>query len=112
FNGGWKNTKFVIRKNRAEPEVCEVEAPDILNAGEFRGLWIKWLDDIITVCIEGVVFYVTRTLIHFQSIGVCTGWGATGSKEPLFVGHVSHERTQTVGEVQPSYGTCYVSYGG
>lgn len=46
FIGGWKNTKSVIRKNRAKPDVCEVETPDILNAGEFRGFWIKWLDDV------------------------------------------------------------------
>lgn len=46
FIGGWKNTKSVIRKNRTKPDVAEVETPDILNAGEFRGFWIRWQDNV------------------------------------------------------------------
>ncbi|XP_058818131.1 uncharacterized protein LOC131681390 [Topomyia yanbarensis] len=83
FIGGWKNTKSVIRKNRTKPDVCEVETPDILNAGEFRGFWVKWLDDVITVGMEGAAaaFLSYENTDHFpiNFVGVCTGWGASGS---------------------------------
>lgn len=49
FIGGWKNSKSVIRKNRTKPDVAEFDTPDILNDGEFRGFWIRWSDNTITV---------------------------------------------------------------
>lgn len=83
FIGGWKNTKSVIRKNRAKPDVCEVDTPDILNAGEFRGFWIKWIDNVITVGMEGAaaafLSYENPDAYDINFVGVCTGWGATGS---------------------------------
>lgn len=45
FIGGWGNTKSVIRRNKQKPERAETETPDILNAGEFRGFWIRWTVD-------------------------------------------------------------------
>lgn len=41
FIGGWGNTKSVIRYNQAKPEVAECETPNILDAGEYRGFWIR-----------------------------------------------------------------------
>uniref|UniRef100_A0A182JIQ8 Farnesoic acid O-methyl transferase domain-containing protein n=1 Tax=Anopheles atroparvus TaxID=41427 RepID=A0A182JIQ8_ANOAO len=83
FIGGWKNTKSVIRKNRTKPDVAEVDTPDILNAGEFRGFWIRWLDNVITVGNEGAaaafLSYENPDPFPINCIGVCTGWGATGS---------------------------------
>lgn len=38
--------------------------------------------------------------------------GETEDGEPLFVGRVQHNDTVTIGKVQPSHGTCYISYGG
>ncbi|XP_062548424.1 uncharacterized protein LOC134213403 isoform X2 [Armigeres subalbatus] len=83
FIGGWKNTKSVIRKNRSKPDVCEVETPDILNPGEFRGFWIKWIDNVITVGMEGAaaafLSYENPDAYDINYFGVCTGWGANGS---------------------------------
>ncbi|XP_052863072.1 uncharacterized protein LOC128269719 [Anopheles cruzii] len=83
FIGGWKNTKSVIRKNRAKPDVAEVDTPDILNAGEFRGFWIRWLDNVITVGNEGAaaafLSYENPDPFPINCVGVCTGWGASGS---------------------------------
>lgn len=83
FIGGWKNTKSVIRKNRTKPDVSEVETPDILNAGEFRGFWVKWIDNVITVGMEGAaaafLSYENTEPFTVNFVGVCTGWGASGS---------------------------------
>uniref|UniRef100_A0A182WQL7 Farnesoic acid O-methyl transferase domain-containing protein n=1 Tax=Anopheles minimus TaxID=112268 RepID=A0A182WQL7_9DIPT len=83
FIGGWKNTKSVIRKNRTKPDVTELETPDILNAGEFRGFWIRWQDNVITVGNEGsaaaFLSYENPEPFPINSVGFCTGWGATGS---------------------------------
>ncbi|XP_052893406.1 C3 and PZP-like alpha-2-macroglobulin domain-containing protein 8 isoform X2 [Anopheles moucheti] len=83
FIGGWKNTKSVIRKNRTKPDVAEVETPDILNAGEFRGFWIRWLDNVITVGMEGsaaaFLSFENPEPYPINCVGVCTGWGASGS---------------------------------
>lgn len=38
--------------------------------------------------------------------------GESEDGEPLFVGRVKYEGTVTVGKVQPSHGTCYISYAG
>lgn len=46
FLGGWGNTKSVIRRNRTKPDVVEVETPNILNAGEFRGFWVRWFNGV------------------------------------------------------------------
>lgn len=83
FLGGWKNTKSVVRKNRTKPDVVEVDTPGILNAGEFRGFWIRWTHDgIITVGREDEVAafmsWEDPDHVNFQFVGVCTGWGATG----------------------------------
>lgn len=38
--------------------------------------------------------------------------GESEDGEPLFVGRAQHEGTVTLGKVQPSHGTCYISYAG
>jgi len=38
--------------------------------------------------------------------------GETEAGEPLFVGRVNHEGSLTIGKVQPSHGTCYISFAG
>lgn len=36
----------------------------------------------------------------------------TGTPEPLYIGRVFHDGTQTVGKIHPSHGVCYVPYDG
>nr|XP_016927675.1 C3 and PZP-like alpha-2-macroglobulin domain-containing protein 8 [Drosophila suzukii] len=83
FLGGWENTKSVIRKDRQKPEVAEVPTPGILDAGEFRGFWVRWYDNVITVGREGdaaaFLSYDAGTLFPVNFVGICTGWGASGS---------------------------------
>lgn len=83
FIGGWDNTKSVIRKDRQKPEVAEVPTPGILDAGEFRGFWIRWYDNVITVGREGeaaaFLSFDTGSLYPVNFVGVCTGWGASGT---------------------------------
>ncbi|XP_011206592.2 C3 and PZP-like alpha-2-macroglobulin domain-containing protein 8 [Bactrocera dorsalis] len=83
FIGGWENTKSVIRKNRQKPDVAEVHTPGILEAGEFRGFWVRWYDNVITVGREGeaaaFLSYDAQDLFPVNFVGVCTGWGASGS---------------------------------
>jgi hypothetical protein len=78
FIGGWKNTKSVIRKNRTKPDVVEVETPEILNADESRGFWIRWTDTYINVGKEGeaapFLEYEITEQFKINFIGVCTGW--------------------------------------
>lgn len=82
FIGGWSNAKSVIRKNRTKPEVAEAETSSILSADEFRGFWIRWSDDLLTVGREGfhepMLSYTDSEFINVGFIGFCTGWGATG----------------------------------
>ncbi|KAH8413837.1 hypothetical protein KR222_009131, partial [Zaprionus bogoriensis] len=83
FLGGWENTKSVIRKDGQKPEVAEVPTPDILNAGEFRGFWVRWYDNVITVGREGeaaaFLSYDAGVLFPVNFVGICTGWGASGN---------------------------------
>uniref|UniRef100_A0A6P4EDI8 C3 and PZP-like alpha-2-macroglobulin domain-containing protein 8 isoform X1 n=1 Tax=Drosophila rhopaloa TaxID=1041015 RepID=A0A6P4EDI8_DRORH len=83
FLGGWENTKSVIRKNRQKPEVAQVRTPGILNANEFRGFWVRWYDNVITVGREGtaaaLLSYDAGSLFPVKFVGICTGWGASGS---------------------------------
>lgn len=83
FLGGWNNSKSVIRKNRQKPDVAEVETEGICNAGEFRGFWIRWYDNVITVGREGeaaaFMSYEDPQLFPINFVGVCTGWGASGT---------------------------------
>ncbi|XP_055372435.1 C3 and PZP-like alpha-2-macroglobulin domain-containing protein 8 [Condylostylus longicornis] len=83
FIGGWQNTKSVIRKNRTKPDVVETDTPGILNPGEFRGFWIRWYDGVITVGREGeaaaFMSHEDPDLYPVNFIGVCTGWGASGT---------------------------------
>lgn len=83
FIGGWKNTKSVIRRNRTKPDVTENETPDVLNAGEFRGFWIRWTDNVITVGKEdeaaAFLSYDMEDDFPIAYYGICTGWGANGS---------------------------------
>ena len=78
FLGGWSNSKSVIRKNRTKPDVVEEPTPGILNAGEFRGFWIRWTDNVITVGREGeaaaFLSYDNSDAFPVNFIGVCTGW--------------------------------------
>jgi hypothetical protein len=83
FIGGWKNTKSVIRKNRTKPDVAEADTPDIVSGEEFRGFWIRWTDNVITVGKEGeaaaFVSYENTEPFPINFVGVCTGWGASGN---------------------------------
>lgn len=83
FIGGWGNTKSVIRRNRTTPDKVESQTPGILNAGEFRGFWIRWDNGIISAGREGealpFVSWVDDQPFPIGFVGVCTGWGATGS---------------------------------
>lgn len=83
FIGGWKNSKSVIRKNRTKPDVVEAATPEILNGDEFRGFWIRWDGNVITVGKEGegapFMTYENTDSFPVNFVGICTGWGATGS---------------------------------
>lgn len=83
FIGGWGNTKSVIRNNKTKPEVAECATPHILNAGEFRGFWIRVTQGVVTVGREGeaAAFLSWQDPQPFlvNYFGVCTGWGAAGS---------------------------------
>lgn len=83
FIGGWSNSKSVIRRNRQKPDVVEVPTPGILDAGEFRGFWIRWYDNVITVGREGeaaaFMSYDAPDLFPVNFVGICTGWGASGT---------------------------------
>ncbi|CAK9822668.1 C3 and PZP-like alpha-2-macroglobulin domain-containing protein 8 [Anthophora retusa] len=82
FIGGWNNSKSVIRKNRAKPDVAEVQTPDILSGDEYRGFWIRWDDGAISVGKEGepssFLTYADPEPFAVGYFGVCTGWGASG----------------------------------
>lgn len=151
FIGGWKNTKSVIRRNRSKPDVVEMDTPDILNEGEYRGFWIRWDGPLISVGKEGegspFMRYETPEPYPINFIGVCTGWGATGSwiiespsepmrgaavwisasggevpegafqggvdnGEPLFVARGHHGGALLPGKLCRSHGVCYVPWGG
>jgi len=83
FIGGWQNSKSVIRRNRSKPDVVEEPTPGILSSGEFRGFWVRWTDNIITVGREGeaaaFMSYNNPESFPINFVGVCTGWGASGS---------------------------------
>lgn len=55
FIGGWKNTKSVIRYNKAQPEVAECGTPDILSGNEFRGFWIRVTDGVSSIQLPNTV---------------------------------------------------------
>lgn len=78
FIGGWSNSKSVIRRNRTKPEVAEEATPSILDAGEFRGFWIRWTDNVVTVGREGeaaaFLSYNMSESFPINFVGVCTGW--------------------------------------
>ncbi|EGI57249.1 C3 and PZP-like alpha-2-macroglobulin domain-containing protein 8 [Acromyrmex echinatior] len=82
FIGGWNNSKSVVRKNRAKPEVAETETPGILSADDYRGFWIRWDNGVLTVGKEGesnpFLSYADPEPFGIGYFGVCTGWGATG----------------------------------
>ena len=83
FLGGWGNTKSVIRRNRTKPDKVEIETPNILNGGEFRGFWIRWDGGIISAGREGEAIpflsWADPEPFPIAFVGVCTGWGATGT---------------------------------
>ncbi|KAH8299578.1 hypothetical protein KR044_003121, partial [Drosophila immigrans] len=83
FIGGWDNSKSVIRRDGRQPDVVEVPTPGILNAGEFRGFWVRWYDNVITVGHEGdaaaFLSYDAGALFPVNFVGICTGWGASGT---------------------------------
>ncbi|XP_073835647.1 C3 and PZP-like alpha-2-macroglobulin domain-containing protein 8 [Musca autumnalis] len=83
FIGGWRNTKSVIRQNCKKPDVVEVLTPGILNGNEYRGFWIQWCNNTISVGREGeaaafMIFHDAH-MFPIQYVGICTGWGASGS---------------------------------
>ncbi|XP_047533078.1 C3 and PZP-like alpha-2-macroglobulin domain-containing protein 8 isoform X2 [Vanessa atalanta] len=83
FIGGWGNTKSVIRRNRTKPEKVEMETPGILNAGEFRGFWVRWDSGIVSAGREGesipFISWSDPEPFPVGFVGVCTGWGASGT---------------------------------
>lgn len=78
YIGGWQNSKSVIRKNQTKPDVVEEATPEILTGGEFRGFWIRWTDNVITVGKEGeaaaFLSYNNDEAFPINYVGVCTGW--------------------------------------
>lgn len=78
FIGGWSNCKSVIRRNRSKPDVAEEATPAVLDGGEFRGFWIRWTDNVVTVGREGeaaaFLSYNISEPFPINFIGVCTGW--------------------------------------
>ncbi|KAI5639724.1 farnesoic acid 0-methyl transferase domain-containing protein [Phthorimaea operculella] len=83
FIGGWDNSKSVIRKNKTKPDKVEIETPGILDAGEFRGFWVRWDGGIISAGREGeaipFISWEDPEPFPIAFVGVCTGWGATGT---------------------------------
>ncbi|XP_046959401.1 uncharacterized protein LOC124529628 isoform X1 [Vanessa cardui] len=83
FIGGWGNTKSVIRRNRTKPDKVEIETPGILNAGEFRGFWVRWDSGIVSAGREGesipFISWSDPEPFPIGFVGVCTGWGASGT---------------------------------
>ncbi|KAF5276753.1 hypothetical protein FQR65_LT16203 [Abscondita terminalis] len=83
FIGGWANQKSVIRKNRSKPDVAEMPTPNILHPGEFRSFWVRWDNNTISCgCENNSQPFITWTdseYVPVRYVGVCTGWGATGS---------------------------------
>ncbi|KAG5864636.1 hypothetical protein JTB14_023425 [Gonioctena quinquepunctata] len=49
FIGTEKNTKSVIRKNKAAQDVAKADTPNILDPGDFLCFWIRWKGPNITV---------------------------------------------------------------
>lgn len=83
FIGGWGNTKSVIRRNRTKPDKVEIETPNILHGGEFRGFWIRWDNGVVSAGREGeaipFISWADPEPFPVGFVGVCTGWGATGT---------------------------------
>ncbi|XP_077300117.1 uncharacterized protein LOC143920947 isoform X3 [Arctopsyche grandis] len=83
FIGGWSNKKSVIRYNRQKPDQVEVETPDILNADEFRGFWVRWNGGSVSAGREGegdaFISWDNPNAFPIEHVGVSTGWGATGT---------------------------------
>ncbi|XP_072945871.1 uncharacterized protein [Epargyreus clarus] len=81
--GGWGNTKSVIRKNKTKPDKVEIETPNIVNGGEFRGFWVRWDGGVVSAGREGeaipFISWTDPEPFPVGFVGVCTGWGATGS---------------------------------
>jgi len=83
FIGGWGNSKSVIRRNKTKPEKAENSTPHVLNAGEFRGFWVRVQGGVVTVGREGEVAaflsWQDPEPFYVNFVGVCTAWGASGS---------------------------------
>lgn len=83
FIGGWGNTKSVIRRNQTKPDMVEVDTPQILNGGEFRGFWVRWDGGVVSAGREGEVIpfmsWTDPEPFPVAFVGVATGWGASGT---------------------------------
>nr|CAD7409601.1 unnamed protein product [Timema poppensis] len=83
FIGGWGNAKTAIRRNRQKPDKALVDTPNILDAGEYRGFWIRWSGGSIAIGREGesapFASWDDPEPFGIGYFGICTGWGATGS---------------------------------
>lgn len=82
--GGWRNTKSVIRHSGVEPpEVVEKSTPDIVNSDVYRGFWIHWKNNQISVGREGedipFMSYNDANLFPITYVAISTGNGATGT---------------------------------
>lgn len=118
FIGGWGNQQSVIRKNRMKPDKVEVPTPNILNVGEFRTFWIRWDNKTISCGCENnsqpFISWTDTEYVPIRYIGVCTGWGATGS----WIVHASGAPLPGFGApggypgAQPGFGQPNQSFGG
>ncbi|KAJ0182697.1 hypothetical protein K1T71_002066 [Dendrolimus kikuchii] len=83
FIGGWNNTKSVIRRNKIKPDKVTVDTPDIVSSHEFRGFWIRWDGGVVSAGREGeaipFIAWTDPDPFAIAYVGVCTGWGATGT---------------------------------
>ncbi|GBP45177.1 C3 and PZP-like alpha-2-macroglobulin domain-containing protein 8 [Eumeta japonica] len=83
FIGGWGNTKSVIRRNRTKPDKVEIETPNVLNGGEFRGFWVRWDGGVVSAGRENealpFISWQDPDPFPVSFIGFCTGWGASGT---------------------------------
>ncbi|CRL00419.1 CLUMA_CG013685, isoform A [Clunio marinus] len=83
FIGGWANSKSVIRKDQTKPDVFETPTPMVLDANEFRGFWIRWSNNYITVGRENeaapFMSYSNPDSYPINYVGIRTRRGASGS---------------------------------
>jgi len=116
FIGGWGNSKSIIRKNRTKPDVAESSTPGFLNPDEFRGFWVRWENGNISAGREGestpFINWTDYEQVPIEYVGICTGWGATGSwiiEEPRGGAPFVGARPGPIGGGSNFAGQCWVA---